>query len=145
MNFWDSSAILPLLLEEERSAAILKILHADPGVVVWCLSEVEIESAIARRVREGMPKKDEGAARSRLRILAGRWSEVVSVDLVRRRALRLLRTHPLSAADSLQLAAALLSCDENPEDLGFVCLDERLAEAAHREGFSVIRKLEGRR
>lgn len=138
MKFWDSSAILPLLLEEDRSAAILKILRADPGVIVWCLSEVEIESAIALRVREGMTKTDEGAARSHLRLLTERWSEVVSVELARRRALRLLRTHPLSAADSLQLAAALLSCDENPEELGFVCLDERLAEAAHREGFHIL-------
>ncbi len=107
-------------------------------MIVWCLCEVEIESAIARRVREGMTKKDEGAARSRLRLLAGRWSEVTSLEPVRRRALRLLRTHPLRAADSLQLAAALLSCDENPEELGFVCLDERLAEAAHREGFQIL-------
>ncbi len=138
MNFWDSSAILPLLLDEERSSAALKILHGDLGMIVWCLCEVEFESAISRRVREGMTKKDEGAARSRLRLLAERWSEVTSLEPVRRRALRLLRTHPLRAADSLQLASALVACDENPEELGFVCLDERLTEAAHREGFRIV-------
>ena len=138
MNFWDSSAVVPLLVEEKRSAAILKLLHADPAVIVWCLSEVEIESAIVRRVREGLPREAEAGARSRLRLLAERWSEIGSLELVRRRAIRLLRTHALGAADSLQLAAALVSCEERPEELGFVCLDERLAEAARREGFQML-------
>jgi predicted nucleic acid-binding protein len=138
VNFWDSSAVVPLLLEENRSTAILKLLRADPAVIVWCLCEVEIESAIARRVREGLPQEEEAAARSRLRLLAERWSEIGSLELVRRPAIRLLRTHTLGAADSLQLAAALLSCEERPEELGFVCLDERLAEAARREGFQIL-------
>lgn len=138
MKFWDTSAILPLLLEEKNSEAILELVHADPAVIVWCLSEVEIESGIARRMPEGLSTGDETAARSRLRILSERWNEVVSIDLVRRRAMRLLRNHPLSAADSLQLAAALISCEERPEELGFVCLDDRLSDAARREGFAVL-------
>ena len=138
MKFWDTSAIHPLLLEEKNSEAILGLLHADPDVIVWCLCEVEIESGISRRMREGLSREDESGARSRLRLLSERWNEVVSIDLVRRRALRLLRNHPLSAADSLQLAAALISCEERPEDLGFVCLDDRLSDAARREGFNVL-------
>ena len=138
MKFWDTSAILPLLLEEKNSEAILGLLHADPDVIVWCLCEVEIESGISHRMREGFSREDESGARSRLRLLSERWNEVVSIDLVRRRALRLLRNHPLSAADSLQLAAALISCEERPEDLGFVCLDDRLSDAERREGFNVL-------
>jgi hypothetical protein len=57
---------------------------------------------------------------------------------VRKGARRLQRSHPLSAADSLQLAAALICCEERPEILGFVCLDERLSDAARREGFAVL-------
>ena len=138
MKFWDSSAILPLLLEEKISAPLLGLLHADPAVIVWCLSEVEIESGIARRMREGLATEDEKSARSRLRLLAERWNEVVCIDPVRKRANRLLRSHPLSAAGSLQLAAALICCEERPEELGFVCLDERLSDAALREGFTIL-------
>lgn len=138
MKYWDSSALMPLLLEERRSGAMLALLHADPLVIVWCLSQAEIESALARRVREGLSAEDEAAARSRLKLLADRWSEVAAVDLVRRRASRLLRSHPLSAADALQLAAALVCCDEKPEQAGFVCLDDRLSEAARREGFAIL-------
>ena len=138
MKFWDSSAVLPLLIEEGRSADILEFLHQDPVLVVWCLCEVEIESAISRRIREGLSRRDEDAARARLRLLSDRWHEVAAVDPVRRRALRLLRSHPLSAADSLQLAAALVCCDEKPENMDFVCIDDRLAAAARREGFVVL-------
>jgi hypothetical protein len=44
----------------------------------------------------------------------------------------------LRAADALQLAAALIVCDERPESLSFVCLDDRLREAARKEGFPVL-------
>ena len=57
---------------------------------------------------------------------------------VRERAGRLLATHPLRAADALQLAAALVWCDEAPQGETFVCLDERLSAAARREGFAVL-------
>ena len=138
MRFWDSSAIVCLLLKEKRSTEVLALLRDDPALVVWCLTEVEIESALSRRVREGLFKKDELESKSRLRIFAERWEEIVSLDLVRNRALRLLKVHSLTAADSLQLAAALVFCDERPDGFGLVCLDERLAGAARLEGFDVL-------
>jgi hypothetical protein len=49
--------------------------------------------------------------------------------------MRLLRVHPLRAADSLQLAAAVVASEGDPGELPFVCLDEKLAQAASREGF----------
>jgi hypothetical protein len=47
-------------------------------------------------------------------------------------------SHPLRAADALQLAAALVWCDEAPQGTAFVCLDDRLRDAARREGFAVL-------
>jgi hypothetical protein len=57
---------------------------------------------------------------------------------VDRRARRLLAAHPLRAADALQLAAALVACDERSDMLAFVTLDDRLAKAARRGGFVVV-------
>ena len=54
------------------------------------------------------------------------------------RAMRLLTAHPLRPGDALQLAAALSWCGEKPAGAGFVCLDQRLREAAQREGFEVL-------
>lgn len=51
MMFWDSSAILPLLLREARSPILRTLRDEDPESVVWCLTDVETWSAIARRRR----------------------------------------------------------------------------------------------
>jgi hypothetical protein len=52
-------------------------------------------------------------------------------------ARRLLRVHPLRGAGSLQLAAAVIASEGLPASLNIVTLDERLASAARREGFTV--------
>jgi uncharacterized protein len=44
----------------------------------------------------------------------------------------------MRAADALQLAAALVWCDEQPQGEVFVTLDERLADTARREGFTTL-------
>ena len=63
--------------------------------------------------------------------------EIRPLDRIRRRAIRLLRIHPLRAADALQLAAALTAAAEEPADLEVVSSDARLSAAARQEGFVV--------
>lgn len=69
--------------------------------------------------------------------LARSWDEVVDLFATRSRAISLLARHPLRAADAAQLGAALLVAENDPSSLEFVCLDERLAIAAEREGLRV--------
>jgi uncharacterized protein len=138
MKFWDSSAITALLIEEASTAALRALREKDPQQAVWCLTPVEIASALGRRVREGLPSDQEESIRAACGMLSERWQEIGSLELVRSRALRLINTHALPAADALQLAAALVVCDERPESLSFVCLDDRLRDAARREGFRVL-------
>ncbi|HEX4157328.1 MAG TPA: hypothetical protein VHY79_02560 [Rhizomicrobium sp.] len=52
--------------------------------------------------------------------------------------MRFLCVRPLRAADALQLAAAFIGADRRPPSLEFVTLDERLADAARKEGFAVL-------
>jgi len=138
VKFWDSSAILPLLIDERTSASVAAVYEDDERQIVWCLTEVEAVSALSRRERQGGVTTDVERARSTLRILSERWEEVTSVESVRTRAIRLLSTHGLRAADALQLAAALVFCDEQTESLPFVCLDDRLSEAARKERFPIL-------
>jgi hypothetical protein len=70
-----------------------------------------------------------------LRELGLAWTEITAVEAVRDRAVRLLATQALRAADALQLAAALVAVGDRPIGHEFVCLDRRLREAAVREGF----------
>jgi hypothetical protein len=63
---------------------------------------------------------------------------VVPSEAIRSRADRLLGVHPLRAGDAMQLAALLVAAEERPAELPLVTLDDRLGEAARKEGFSVL-------
>jgi uncharacterized protein len=139
MKFWDSSAIVPLLADEPTRKSMLQLLQQDPQVLIWWGTPIEIASALARLERENSLTADEvSTALSKSRRLVDSWHEIVPSDAVRRTAERLLRTHSLRGADSLQLAAALIAADHDPSTLEIVCLDTRLINAARREGFSVL-------
>ncbi len=139
MRYWDASAIAPLLAEEPTRDHLLKLLEQDADMLAWWGTPVDIASALARREREGLLSADEvTTALTAVHSLAASWHEILPSDPIRRTAERLLRAHTLRAADSLQLAAALIAADHDPASLEFVCLDVRLARAARREGFVVI-------
>ncbi len=105
---------------------------------VWWATEVECASALSRLEREGaLTDRAMATALDRLDQLAESWNEVQPGSAVRRAARRLLRVHALRAADSLQLAAAVIASEGLPASLTVVTLDERLAAAARREGFVV--------
>lgn len=100
---------------------------------------VEYVSALSRRERDGSLTADEVARRLvRLRALSEIWYEVQPDRRVKDLAQRLLRVHPLRAADSFQLAAALAVVDQVPTNMGFVCFDAQLNRAASREGLRVL-------
>jgi len=139
VRYWDSSALLPLIVLERTSAAIQGLLTADRDVLTWWASRIEAASALSRLGREGALNGGTlEAAFSRLDALARTWDEVLPTEPVREQAIRLLRVHPLRAADALQLAAALVGSEHQPRTLALVTLDERLRQAALREGFAVV-------
>ena len=139
MRFWDTSALVPLVVAERESARAQRWLREDSSVVVWTLARVEICSALARR-RHAEPQAARKLATARREVFAAweRWTEVTAADVVRRHAERLVETHPLGAADALQLGAALVAAEELPGSLTFVTFDRLQADAAEREGFSVL-------
>jgi len=142
MRYWDSSSIIPLFVEQDGSASLLALLSDDRQVVTWWGSRVECASAFNRLLRDGLiGEGDFEEIRKQFDRLASSWTETQPTEKVRRRSMRLLRLHPLRAADALQLAAALIACEENPQTLPFVCSDLRLREAAAKEGFRVVPSL----
>lgn len=137
MRFWDSSAIVPLLLEQPTSPQARALLDEDPDIVAWWASSVECASAIARLRREDhLDSSHEAAALRSLERLRRSWYEVLPGESVRGSALRILRLHPLRSADALQLAAAL-EWSGTPASGMVVTFDERLARSAELEGFQL--------
>ena len=139
MRFWDTSALVPLVIEEARSAACRRLLRDKSEVVVWAITRTEMTSAVWRRARSGdLALSSVPRVLARIAALSTLWSEVTDLDLVRERAERLLAQHPLRAADALQLAAALVLTRERPRGRELVTADEELASAARAEGFRVV-------
>jgi hypothetical protein len=139
MRFWDSSALVPLVLAWPSDQAVRGEYERDADALVWWGTRVECASAIARVEREGLLAPPGVAeAMSRLDAMAAAWGEVQPIDRIRQLAVRLLRVHALRAADALQIAAAIIGSEDRPTTLPVVTLDRRLALAAEREGFPVI-------
>lgn len=138
MRFWDSSALVPLLVQEEATEELLR-LYPQAEVVAWWGSDVECTSAVTRLERQGqLSAADTTEALKRLRRFSAGWHVVEPSEAVRESAMRLLRVHDLRAADSLQLAAAVAVAEQRPSTLEFVCKDQRLTLAAEREGFATL-------
>ena len=139
MKFWDTSALVPLLIDEPTTEAMRRHLAQDRHVIVWMMTSVELLSTLSRLGRHTAELEDllPGTRADAMQLFA-KWSAVVDAPAVKRRAERLVGVHPIASADALQLAAALLASGDRPESLPFVTLDTVLARAARLEGFQVI-------
>jgi predicted nucleic acid-binding protein len=138
VRYWDTSALAPLFVEQERSDELRSWLVDDSDVVMWTLTEVELRSALTRLGREGrLSSKEVQDASRRVEEFRSRVHVVSLESGVKSRAKRLLGVHTLRAADALQLAAALVSCSDEPSGYELITLDARLVDAARREGFHV--------
>lgn len=136
--FWDASAIVPLCCHQPDAATVRRLARERPKLVVWWGTLIEAHSALRRLLRENA-LSDTGLeqATSRLEILRRSWAEILPSEEIRKHAQTLLDRHEIRAADSFQLAAALVWCHGQPRRRRFVCFDARLAKAATLAGFEV--------
>ena len=139
MKFWDTSAIVPLCVDESFSPLVREILAEDQDMVVWWGTRIEWTSALMRQVREGvLTLSDERAARQVLQVLTRTWEEVRPNEDLRNISESLLSVHPLRAGDAMQLAAAIHWFQGSTLRNGVVSFDYRLRDAAFAEGFTVL-------
>jgi predicted nucleic acid-binding protein len=138
VRFWETSAIMPLLLEQPDSPEVDALLEADDQMVVCWTTVVECWSAFARLRREGVISgEDEEEANQSLEQLRSHWFEIAPSESMRTQARRLVRTHRLRSADALQLAAAVIwSAQLDAHE--FVSFDAVLRDAAQLEGLSLL-------
>jgi uncharacterized protein len=137
--FWDTSALVPLCCFQPQSAQARQVGRTYSRQVVWWATVIEAVSSLNRLNRNGSLTVDESRqAFARLDYLRRCWNEIQPTEEVRDRAERLLRIHKLRAADALQLAAALVWCEDRPRGRTLIGADEILSQAADAEGFTVI-------
>jgi predicted nucleic acid-binding protein len=139
MKFWDTSAIIPLIIDQACSSEIKEIFKPDTRMVVFWGTYIECHSALSRLHRENILTR-EGLrdAIKLLDVLNNYWTEILPGNLLKEQSVRVISIHGLKTLDSLQLASALIWTNKNPKGNGFVSLDRQLREAAGREGFNVL-------
>jgi predicted nucleic acid-binding protein len=138
MNFWDSSALVPLLVEEKESQYRRAQAKEQSSITVWYGTLAEISSSLARKRRDQeLTASTLRDLKKELHLFSQTWDEVQPSQKIRDQAIRCLYTHPLRAADAFQLAAALNIADDSPEQHSFFTGDRQLRDAAEREGFYV--------
>jgi uncharacterized protein len=133
--YWDTSPIIALLAGEPAATRYRRF--ENQPIVTWWGTSLECISAIARRQREGAATEIIVEAYRRLEAMRAGWQVVYASENLHRTAVRLLKTHPLSAADALQLGAALVASNFEPHSAQFLTEDARLKQAAEKEGFVV--------
>jgi predicted nucleic acid-binding protein len=138
MRFWDSSALIPLLLQEDRSSDAALLIRQDSTILTSALTPVEIASALWRRRHAGqLDAAVHDDVERAFAELTRRWRAVAVTQEIVRLALGVLSRHPLRSMDALQLAAALFVSGRT-EGLEMVTFDTRLGRAARNEGLIVI-------
>jgi predicted nucleic acid-binding protein len=136
--FWDSSALVPFCARQKASPNTHRLL-GQYSVVVWWATPVEVRSALERLLRTGdLSAAERTGAEKRLDRLRKVWSEMAPTEILRDQAEMLLARFPLSAADALQLAAAMTWTSGHPRGRVFICGDARLLDAAEQLGFRTI-------
>lgn len=136
LAFWDSSALVKLLVEETGTDVAGALWDGSSGVVASRLAVPEVSAALASAERSG--RVDQAAARS----AHDEWRRYLDALLVMEvsaeiadRAADLVVAHPLSGADAVHLATALALREVEPV---LATWDRRLATAAVAEGLAVV-------
>lgn len=136
LAFWDSSALVKLLVEEAGTDVAVALWDDSAGVVASRLSVPEMSAALAAAERGGR------VDRARARVARNEWLryldalDVVEISAeIADHAAGLAVAHPLSGADAVHLATALALRDG---ELVLATWDRRLAAAAVAEGLSVV-------
>lgn len=141
-SFWTPTAIVSLCVSQAATEAARKLLREESAtdrIVVWWGTQLEVEAAFARLLREQvLNEKAYEQAQRLLEQLRKAWVEVNPTDKVREVAMGLPRKHGLSPLEAEQLAAALVWTNEKPRARSFVSLSKRLSDAAEAEGFTVF-------
>lgn len=139
MNYFDTSAIIKIFVEEPGSKRVEDLVAGEPRLATSRVAYAEVHAALARRHREG-------TLAPRLHRMISRafdfdWLAYVQVDLVDpllALTRDLVRRYPLPGFDAIHLASAMHLQQELSEAMQIVASDQRLLAAARSEGLLIV-------
>ena len=140
--YLDTSALIKRYIEEEGTEGILELTEdsAAVQVIILDITPLEARSALRRRQREGdISEADASGISNQIETdVSSSFLVQPSTSAVIEDGARLIDRHALRAYDALQLAGCLVTREQVPGPLTFVCADVRLCAAATQEGLAVL-------
>lgn len=136
LAFWDSSAIVKLLVDEAGSDMAERLWNDPSPAAASRLVVPEVSAALAAARRDG--RLDDAARACALREWRRYESEIDFFEVtpeIAGRGADLAGTHPLGGADAVHLATVLTLRDR---DLVIATWDRRFSAAAAAEGIAVV-------
>jgi predicted nucleic acid-binding protein len=133
--YLDASALVKRYVSERGSNEVIALTAEADAVATSLVSRAEVAAALARAVRLGGLKHDEG--RRAQRRFSREWPDLARIpvtEALASRAESLAWDHGLRGYDAVQLAAALTWHDMIGQDVVVATFDRQLWEAAPRAG-----------
>ena len=146
LYYFDTSALVKLYVVEIGSRRIAQLF--EPGefhrFVILSVSQVELHTAVYRRVRDGeFNQQFAGHVFTTFADdLANRFEIQDVSDPVVDRAIWVADKHPLTGSDALQLGGCIFLQERVSPSPVFVCADRQLLQAARAEGLSCLNPME---
>jgi predicted nucleic acid-binding protein len=125
-QFWDTSALVSLILEERHSVEAVKAQSAAKRYFAWEWIQVESHAALIRR--GARPEQFKA-----LRTILDHFRYVGLGSDDQPAVIKVLEKHKLRAADAGHLFC-LKQLKRVIPDIAFVCFDQELSTAADKEG-----------
>lgn len=139
LAFWDTSGLVLLCVHQPATHQARRLAQAHGRFAIWWGAPIEARSSFARLLRDRvLAASDMAICLARLASLRRAAIEVVPSEEVRDLAETMVDRFDIRAADSLQLAAALVLHHQKPRGRPFICFDRRLGLAAGSAGFAVL-------
>lgn len=139
MIYWDSSALVAVLIRENKSTQVFSFLkdHVNFKSYTSLFTFLEVESAFQRRLND---KSISTESVHLARVVLARFRKKVQVVSADENlldiALHYQKIYGLRAGDALQLASAKVGSEYSTQ-VQFMCLDNLLNQAALSEGFNL--------
>lgn len=134
MNYFDTSALIKLFVEERGSRLVATLVTESGSVATAKLAYAEVYAGLSRKHRTGdLSPSDYGRT---CRQFEDEWQAYLRLDLrddVLRLARDLVQRHPLRGSDAIHLASALSLKATLGEEIRFLAADDRLLRAAEAE------------
>ena len=136
----DTSALLKLYVDEPDSSIVREHLNDAVAVATSLVTYAEARAALARRQRSGDLSRSEHTRI--VRVFEDDWDRYNRIEVTEpliRTAADLAERHRLRAYDAIHLASALRLRERPGAPSVFASWDDRLDQAASREGFALLR------